>query len=174
MQQFDFSRPMFGSSWGQQLDLGNRVNTAGYIPMGNYDALPQQSGGSFVAPQVNGSLSKLGNGPNDAPWYDRTNLLGGTRTDSTGAKITDQGSLMPALGLANGAFNVWMGMKQYGLAKDQLAEGRQQFALNYDAQRTTTNSQLQDRQAARVASNPGAYQSVGTYMDANGIKPRGG
>jgi hypothetical protein len=63
-------------------------------------------------------------------------------------------------------------MKQYGLAKDALASSKQQFNLNYDAQRTTTNAQLRDRQTARVASNPGAYQSVGEYMNTNSIGPR--
>ena len=91
--------------------------------------------------------------------------------DANGVKT--QGVLQPGLGVANGIFNAWMGMKQYGLAKQQLAEGKQQFALNYDAQRTTTNSQLEDRQKARVASNPGAYESVGSYMTNNGIKGRG-
>lgn len=83
---------------------------------------------------------------------------------------TGQGWGGMALGSAQGLFNAWLGMKQYGLAKDQLAEGKRQFQLNYDAQRTTTNSALEDRQRARVASNPGAYQSVGAYMDQNGIR----
>lgn len=69
-----------------------------------------------------------------------------------------------------GIFNSWMAMKQYGLGKQQLAEGKRQFGLNFEAQRNTVNSQLEDRQRARVASNPGAYQSVGAYMDKNGIK----
>ena len=63
-----------------------------------------------------------------------------------------------------------MGMKQYGLAKQSLAEGKLQFQLNYDAHKTTTNSALEDRQRARVASNAGAYESVGDYMDKNGIR----
>jgi hypothetical protein len=85
-----------------------------------------------------------------------------------------QGWGMPAMGAAQGIFNAWMGMKQYGLAKDQLAEGKRQFGLNYDAQRSTTNAQLEDRQRARLASNPGAYQSVGDYMGTYGIPPRKG
>jgi hypothetical protein len=68
------------------------------------------------------------------------------------------------LGAVQGLGNLWMGMKQYGLAKEKLAESKRQFELNYDAQRKLTNSQLEDRQRARVASNPGAYQSVGDYM----------
>jgi hypothetical protein len=89
-----------------------------------------------------------------------------------GAVTADQGWGMPALGAVQGMFNGYLGMKQYGIAKDQLASSKQQFGLNYDAQRTTTNAQLQDRQAARVASNPGAYQSAGDYMTTNSIKPR--
>lgn len=75
-----------------------------------------------------------------------------------------------ALGAIGGMANLYLGLKQYGLAKQQLAEGKRQFELNYDAQRKLTNSQLEDRQRARVASNPGGYESVGSYMDRNGIK----
>lgn len=75
-----------------------------------------------------------------------------------------------ALQAAGGAASLFMGMKQYGLAKKTLEENKRQFNLNYDAQKTTTNAALEDRQRARVASNPGAYQSVGEYMNQNGIK----
>lgn len=107
-------------------------------------------------------------------WDRRINGLFPSQTQDpkTGAVMRDGGTLAPALGAAQGIFNAWMGMKQYGLAKDALASSKQQFNLNYDAQRTTTNAQLRDRQAARVASNPGAYQSVGEYMTANSIGPR--
>lgn len=83
---------------------------------------------------------------------------------------TEQGWGMPALGAAQGIFNAYMGLKQYGLYKDQLAESKRQFGLNYDAQRQTTNAALEDRQIARVASNPTAYQSVGDYMAQNSIR----
>jgi len=66
--------------------------------------------------------------------------------------------------------NAYMGMKQYGLAKEQFAESKRQYNQNYAAQRTLTNSQLEDRQRARVASNAGAYESVGSYMNRNGVK----
>lgn len=74
-----------------------------------------------------------------------------------------------ALGLASGLTNAWIGFNQYGLAKDQLAFQKDSFKKNYDAQRQTTNTALEDRQKARVAANPGAYQSVGTYMNENRI-----
>ncbi len=66
--------------------------------------------------------------------------------------------------------NSYMGMKQYGLAKEQFAESKRQYNQNYAAQRTLTNSQLEDRQRARVASNAGAYESVGSYINRNGVK----
>lgn len=74
-----------------------------------------------------------------------------------------------ALGAAGGLASTIMGMKQYGLAKKTLAENKRQFQLNYDAQKQTTNTRLEDRQAARVAANPTAYQSVGDYMNKNRI-----
>lgn len=74
-----------------------------------------------------------------------------------------------ALGAAGGLMQGFLGMKQYGLAKKTLEENKRQFQMNYDAQRQSTNTRLEDRQRARVASNSGAYQSVGDYMNANKI-----
>lgn len=85
-------------------------------------------------------------------------------------QMTQQGVLGPGLGLAQGLFSAYMGMKQYGLMKDQLGESKRQFGLNFDAQKRTTNAALNDRQAARVASNPTGYQSVGDYMKQYGIQ----
>lgn len=83
------------------------------------------------------------------------------------------GYALPMVQTLGALTNAYLGMKQYGLAKSQLAQNKYQFGLNYDAQRSTINSQLEDRQRARVASNPGAYQSIGDYMGTYAIKPRG-
>lgn len=74
-----------------------------------------------------------------------------------------------ALGTANSLMSGYLGMKQYGLAKDSFAENKNQFALNYGAQRDSTNTELEDRQRARVAANPNAV-SVEDYMNKNRIK----
>lgn len=74
-----------------------------------------------------------------------------------------------ALGVAQGLGSAYMGMQQYGLAKAAFDESKRQFNMNWNAQKKTVNSALEDRQRARVASNPGAYQSVGDYMKENGI-----
>ena len=74
-----------------------------------------------------------------------------------------------AVNAAGGLASAFLGMKQYGLAKQTLEENKRQFGLNYAAQRQTTNTRLEDRQRARVASNANAYQSVGDYMNQNRI-----
>lgn len=99
-------------------------------------------------------------------WLSDSGFLGKTENG-----VTKQGWGGMAFGAAQGIGNAFMGMKQYGLAKDQLAQSKKQFDLNYGAQQKTTNAALADRQTARVASagGSGAYQSVGDYMKKNGI-----
>lgn len=74
-----------------------------------------------------------------------------------------------ALGALQGLGGLYLGMQQYNLAKDSLAFQKDSFARQFDVQKNLTNSQLEDRQRARVASNAGAYQSVGEYMKQNGV-----
>lgn len=76
-----------------------------------------------------------------------------------------------AMGAASGIANMYMGMKQYGLAKDTLAQNKQQFQMQYDAQKKLTNASLEDRQRARINSTdkPGTYESVSDYMKKYGV-----
>lgn len=83
------------------------------------------------------------------------------------------GAIGQGLGVFSGLAQTYMGMKQYGLAKKDFRQRREEFGLNYDANRQLTNARLRDRQSARVASNPQAYQSVGDYMAQNEIAARG-
>lgn len=80
------------------------------------------------------------------------------------------GALQLGLGTLSGIGNLYLGMKNYGVAKKQLQQQNAQFEKNYAAQQKLVNSQLEDRQAARVASNPSAYESVSSYMDRNRIQ----
>ena len=56
-----------------------------------------------------------------------------------------------ALGTAQGLANAFLGMKQYGLMKDQLAFSKENAERNFNAQKNMVNSQLEDRQNRRVA-----------------------
>lgn len=134
-----------GTMGGDGFQVGN---------LGGYGL--QDNGLSLATPNLTGGMG-TGDGPGGGGW----NWLN-TRDQ--------QGVLGPALAGAGALANLFMGMKQYGLAKDQLAFQKDSFNKQYDANRTLTNSRLEDRQAARVASNPGAYQSVGDYMNQNKVK----
>lgn len=89
-------------------------------------------------------------------------------TDKNGIKTEGWGGI--GLNALAGLGGAWMGMEKLKLARDTLDQNKQQFDMNWGAQKTTTNAALEDRQRARVASNAGAYQSVGDYMNKNGIK----
>lgn len=93
------------------------------------------------------------------------------KADASGNVTQGWGGL--ALGAATGIGNLWMGSKQLGMAQDALKESKRQFNLNYDNQVKTTNTQMEDRQRARVATGNSGYESVSSYMDKNAIKVRG-
>ena len=76
---------------------------------------------------------------------------------------------MPLLNMGSSLLNGYLGFKQLGLAEDNLNFQKDAFSKQFENQRTLTNSELRDRQAARVASNPTAYQSVDDYMKANAV-----
>ena len=149
------------AQWGQ-------LGTGTY---GNSIAVPQQE--FFSQPVVPTDWTKQAmigaSGPNFNSGA--TNMSGpGAKTGFLDGAFGPDGWGNLALNAAGGLASTFLGMKQYGLAKQTLAENKRQFQLNYDAQKQTTNTRLEDRQRARVASNAGAYQSVGDYMTVNGIK----
>lgn len=93
-------------------------------------------------------------------------LTGYTKADGT--KVNGWG--MPALGAANSLLNGWIGLEQLGVAKKSLKEQKRQFDMNWEAQKTSTNRQLADRQAQREAFNPGVAEDTASYMAKWGIK----
>lgn len=126
--------------------------------------LPQMSPSASYMPETGGSW-----GSSFAP---QTNAGGGSIWDSFLTKDGNQGWGTTAMGAAGGLYNAWMGMKQYGLAKDALDTNKQQFAQNFAAQQKMTNARLADRQASRIGSSGGTnanYESVGDYMKKYGV-----
>ena len=125
---------------------------------------------SSIAPRLNSYGQPI---PNVAAAGVRPDFLSldgllGTTNPQTGVQTPGWGGL--ALNTAQGLGNAWMGMKQYGLAKDQFKFQKDMMNKNYEAQKTTLNTQLEDRQRARIASNPGAYQPLAPYLDQNRIR----
>lgn len=111
-------------------------------------------------------------GANLAP----TNLVGGGAGGGGGFGSVpffntrdQQGYGSFALQGASALANLYMGMKQYGLAKDQLSFQKDSFNKQYAANQSLTNSRLEDRQARRVLENPNAT-GVAEYMSKWGVK----
>lgn len=117
--------------------LGSQVDALGNI------TIPD------LAPTTTGGINS---------WLQDTGFLGRNGAQGWGGM---------ALGALQGIGNTYLGMKQYGLAKDALAANQDQFAKNYAAQQSSYNTQLEDRQRARVAATSGGAESVESYMNRN-------
>lgn len=123
------------------------------------------------------SLDSMSTGfTNSANTFNNTSLTGsggsGSFLDSILGGMGDMSGLqMGQLGLGgvNSLLQGYLGFQNLGLAKKQYQSQLDQFNKQWDANKKLTNASLADRQAARVASNPNAYQSVDDYMKKYGI-----
>lgn len=152
------TRPML--DWGTMNDWGATGTLPQTLDPSFSAGAPITDLSAIASPET---LAQMGQGG----MFD--NFMGGMlgKRLGDGTRVDGWGGL--AVGAGSALLNTFMGMKQYGLAKDQLAQSKKQFNINFGAQQKLTNSRLEDRQAARIASNPGAYASVGDYMKKNGI-----
>ena len=146
----------------------NDMNSWGSIPAPQYQGFPATQGfASDFLPQ--------GNTTGYSNWMSQVNNGGGSSImdslRSSGFLGSDGnqgwgGMALGALGSLGGAF---MSMQNYNLARDTLKSSQDQFAKNYAAQRQVLNTQMEDRQRARVAANP-ANESVESYLGRNRIQ----
>lgn len=146
----------------------NSPNTSGFLPnlySSPYGSMSQWGMGN---PYMQSADQLWSNYQDQDPFFGAANFNGTPGAPGTGDSSGDKGKAF--LGLVQGIGGAYMGMQQYGLAKKMFAENKRQYEQNYAAQRQMTNAQLEDRQRARIAANPGAYQSVGEYMNQYGIK----
>lgn len=73
-------------------------------------------------------------------------------------------------GIAKGVFDAYNAYKTAKLAKEQFKFTKMNTNRNFAASANTTNAQLADRQAARVARDPKQFASVSDYMSKYGVK----
>lgn len=148
--------------------IGNGGLNVGYgAGGGSLLTAPMGGGSTSTAATPNaGLLGSLGSLFSEDGLFSRNSLFGGL--DDKGA--ASGGWVSPLAGLAQAGFGAFQGNKQLSMAQDRFDESKRQFDANYAAQRQSTNTQLEDRQRARVASNPTAYQPVSEYLDKNRIK----
>ena len=133
---------------------------------------------AYASPQLQAAAVGGINGPDNIdvgggynPMGPKLNTPPGGNGDWTWlGNRNQQGVAGLALGGVQALGGLYLGMQQYNLAKESLANNKSQFAQQFAVQKNLTNSNLEDRQRARIASNSGAYQSVGDYMSQNGVK----
>lgn len=138
-----FGIPSFNANTPKQADFLNAVGDQGIFS--------QLSGGSLVGPDGPSFIQSM------AGYKDKFgNMAGGWGGG--------------ALDLLNSGFNVYGGLKQLGLAEDQLDFQKGAFSKNFEAQAKSTNAALEDRQRARIHNNPnGNFMSVEDYMAKYGV-----
>lgn len=144
--------------------VSGATNTGQPRDLGNLDGVSSPSG--FEGIKLPSSLGEGGG------FLNKLKDLLITKTDSkTG--LTTKG-LETGIGIFGGLASAYLGWQQFNLAKDQLAQNKKIFNLNFANQAQMVNTQLEDRQRARVASSStGAYESVSSYMDKHAIKQKG-
>ena len=155
-----YSSPFELGNYSNELALGgfgySAPQTSPLAPTGVEDA-------AVATPGMFSGLSDFWKGDG---FFGRNSLLGGTNEKG----VTTKGWAPVALGLGQAIFGGIQGQNALKLANSQFKEQKRQFDLNYGAQRQAINTELEDRQRARVASNPGAYESVSSYLDKNRIQ----
>ena len=87
--------------------------------------------------------------------------------DAAGMSGLQMGQL--GLGALSGLANGYFGFQNMKLAQNQAKQAQQNWDKQWNANVKSTNTSLADRQKARVASNPNAYESVDSYMKKYGI-----
>ena len=78
--------------------------------------------------------------------------------------------LKTGVGLFTGGLGAWNGFQQNKLMERNMNMQAAQYREQMNLSKSNYNSKLEDRQRARVASNPTAYESVDSYMKKYGAK----
>lgn len=159
---FAMTQPEAPTPWWQQPVVQPRAFNVG-----------NPAGASPVAQPVTGNGAWLGAyedmGPSFAGGQQRgimDSFLQQRNIDGT----TSGGYGQAGLGILQGVGNLYLGMQQYGLAKEALANSKSQFERNYAANKTTTNNAIENRYTAAAArGNTSGYQSVSDYMKTHGV-----
>ena len=85
--------------------------------------------------------------------------------------MSNNADLMKAgIGAITGGIGAWQGMQQNKLMRENMQQQAGQFREQMNLSKQNINRNLEDRQRARVASNPVAYESVDSYMKKYGVK----
>lgn len=150
-----------GLQLGQTGGLGGMQTTQPMNIEGNF-APNMQSMGS------NPSFTSVGESMGfEMPTYAQGNSWAG----NLGNWASQNSDLLKAgAGLITGGLGAWNGMNQNKLMRQNMDQQAGQFREQMDLSKQNLNRNIEDRQRARVASNPQAYESVDSYMKKYGVK----
>lgn len=151
-----------GLQLGQQAGLGGMPTGAPY------------TGGGLT---FNGDMNAMGANPTyqslgtsmgmDMPTYTQ----GGSTFGNLGNWAAQNSDLLKSgIGLITGGIGAWQGYNQNKLMRQNMGQQASQFREQMDLSKQSINRNIEDRQRARVASNPTAYESVDSYMKKYGVK----
>ena len=146
-------------------DFGNNYNPNNLVLFGGNYTKPNAAGMQAWSPAFE----------NPNVLFADTAKINPTAVPGFAAKLRDFNSqygstITGGLQAASGLWGAYNGMQQNKLVKQQMANSLNQWNKNYDNQVSSYNTRLEDRQRARVGSNPNAYESVDSYMDKNRLK----
>lgn len=162
--------------WAQQ-QYGTQTNNSTYPLLGSNWGAPSAAAPVFTppsAPQGWGATAMQGfNGPG---FNSGANTMMGLPQINDMSKPGFMDSMLGpngwggmALSAAGGLASTFLGMKQYGLAKQTLAENKRQFELNYGAQKQTTNNQILGRGNDLYTARGGTGQTADEYYNQRKI-----
>lgn len=173
MSAYDTKYGSFGTNWGMPQNYQPQVQT----PDQGFSLSKSDLDGTniFGANSAPGAWGDWGSTVSNGIPAGEGGILGSLKNlpwlDSVDAKsgMKSQGMLGAGIGAASSIFNAYMGMKQYGLAKEQFKFNKDMTTRNFNAQANMTNSNLADRQTARNAAG-GGNRDVAGYMADYGVK----
>lgn len=148
------------------LQLGQANGLSGMQQSTPYIGSNLSFGGDMNALGANPTYQSLGTAMG-APSYSQ----GSNWFNNMGNWASQNTDLLKAgAGLITGGIGAWQGMQQNRLMRENMNQQASQFREQMDLSKQSINRNIEDRQRARVASNPNAYESVDSYMKKYGVK----
>ena len=95
--------------------------------------------------------------------------LGGRNAEG----VTHAGYLPTGLNVASGITSMGIGLANLADARKANEQAQENWAMNWDAQASTTNAELADRQRRRNAASGGSGMSADEYIEQYGINKTG-
>ncbi|EOC5838408.1 hypothetical protein [Acinetobacter baumannii] len=166
------STPAWFTNWQDQSitnafsDPSNQLNIS---PTAYQDPIFNMANWGGPATTLGGKITEGWNGLTNGV-SNTLSSIGSSKPVQTFLNMPGTDQLNALAGAATALNGIWNGFQQNKMAKKQFNFQKDIFNQQWGAAKQQYNTQLEDRQRARVASNPNAYESVSSYMNKYGLK----